>query len=112
MHVVKSFAQERRRRDRFRDASDDVFHASVRANRQRALFVPLLAFVPMLVQAAVLLLAGRMVVSGSLSLGAFFAFNLLLNMLVAPLRMLGMWIGQAQRAAASRADLRGDRRAG
>jgi ATP-binding cassette, subfamily B, bacterial len=101
VHVVKSFAQERRRRERFRRASDDVFHASVQANRQRALYVPLLAFVPMLVQAAVLLLAGRMVVAGSLSLGAFFAFNLLLNMLVAPLRMLGMWIGQAQRAAAS-----------
>jgi ATP-binding cassette subfamily B protein len=101
VHVVKSFAQERRRRERFRDASNDVFRASVLANRQRALFVPLLAFVPMLVQAAVLLLAGRMVVAGSLSLGSFFAFNLLLNMLVAPLRMLGMWIGQAQRAAAS-----------
>jgi ATP-binding cassette subfamily B protein len=101
VHVVKSFAQERRRRERFRSASDDVFHASVRANRQRAVFVPLLAFVPMLVQAAVLLLAGRMVVAGSLSLGSFFAFNLLLNMLVAPLRMLGMWVGQAQRAAAS-----------
>jgi ABC-type multidrug transport system fused ATPase/permease subunit len=101
VHVVKSFAQERRRRERFRGASDAVFHASVRANRQRALYVPLLAFVPMLVQAVVLLLAGRMVVAGSLSLGSFFAFNLLLNMLVAPLRMLGMWIGQAQRATAS-----------
>ena len=101
VHVVKSFAQEQRRRERFRRASDDVFTASVQANRQRALYVPLLAFLPMLVQAVVLLLAGRMVVSGSLSLGAFFAFNLLLNMLVAPLRMLGMWIGQAQRAAAS-----------
>ena len=101
VHVVKSFAQEERRRERFRRASDDVFHASVQANRQRALYVPVLTFLPMLVQGAVLLLAGRMVVSGSLSLGAFFAFNLLLNMLVAPLRMLGMWIGQAQRAAAS-----------
>ncbi len=60
-----------------------------------------------------LLVAGRMVVSGSLSLGSFFAFNLLLAMLVMPLRMLGMWIGQAQRAiAAGRADLRGPRRAG
>jgi ABC-type multidrug transport system fused ATPase/permease subunit len=101
VHVVKSFAQEPRRRARFRRASNEVFTASVQANRQRALYVPLLSFVPMLVQAVVLLLAGRMVVSGSLSLGAFFAFNLLLNMLVAPLRMLGMWIGQAQRAAAS-----------
>ena len=43
-----------------------------------------------------LLVAGRMVVSGSLSLGSFFAFNLLLAMLVMPLRMLGMWIGQAR----------------
>jgi ABC-type multidrug transport system fused ATPase/permease subunit len=101
IHVVKSFAQEERRRDRFRIASDDVFASSVQANRQRAVYVPLLTFLPMLVQAAVLLLAGRLVVSGSLTLGAFFAFNLLLNMLVAPLRMLGMWIGQAQRAAAS-----------
>ena len=42
-----------------------------------------------------------MVISGSLSLGAFFSFNLLLAMLVMPLRMLGMWIGQAQRAIAA-----------
>ena len=33
--------------------------------------------------------------------GGFFAFNLLLAMLVMPLRMLGMWIGQAQRATAA-----------
>jgi ATP-binding cassette subfamily B protein len=31
----------------------------------------------------------------------FFAFNVLTLMLVMPLRMLGMWIGQAQRATAS-----------
>ena len=31
----------------------------------------------------------------------FFVFNLLLAMLVVPLRSLGMWIGQAQRATAS-----------
>ena len=38
---------------------------------------------------------------GSLSLGQFFLFNLLLAMLIVPLRSLGMWIGQAQRATAS-----------
>ena len=56
---------------------------------------------PMLAQAGVLLAVGHAVVRGDLTLGAFFAFNLLLMMLVAPLRMLGMWIGQAQRATAS-----------
>jgi ATP-binding cassette, subfamily B, bacterial len=101
VHVVKSFAQERRRAERFRDAADSVFAESLRANRQRALYVPLLTFLPLVAQAVVLLAAGRMVVDGTLSIGAFFTFNLLLNMLVMPLRMLGMWIGQAQRATAS-----------
>jgi ABC-type multidrug transport system fused ATPase/permease subunit len=101
VHVVKAFAQEERRQAEFERASGNVFAATVRAFRQRALYVPLLAFLPMLAQAAVLLAAGRMVVNGSLSLGSFFEFNLLLAMLVLPLRMLGMWIGQAQRATAS-----------
>jgi ABC-type multidrug transport system fused ATPase/permease subunit len=101
VHVVKSFAQERRRAERFRHAADSVFAESLRANRQRALYVPLLTFLPLVAQAVVLLAAGRMVVDGTLSIGAFFTFNLLLNMLVMPLRMLGMWIGQAQRATAS-----------
>jgi ATP-binding cassette subfamily B protein len=101
VHVVKSFSQEERRAARFADAADAVFDRTLTANRQRALYVPLLTFLPLVAQAAVLLVAGRMVVSGSLTLGAFFTFNLLLAMLVMPLRMLGMWIGQAQRAVAA-----------
>jgi ABC-type multidrug transport system fused ATPase/permease subunit len=101
VHVVKAFAQEERRQAQFERASGSVFDATVRAFRQRALYVPLLSFLPMLAQAAVLLAAGRLVVSGSLSLGEFFLFNLLLAMLIVPLRSLGMWIGQAQRATAA-----------
>jgi ATP-binding cassette, subfamily B, bacterial len=101
VHVVKSFAQEERRSERFGGATNTVFRRTLAANRQRALYVPLLTFLPLVAQALVLLAAGRMVVSGSLTLGAFFTFNLLLAMLVMPLRMLGMWIGQAQRAIAA-----------
>ncbi|MDX6439714.1 MAG: ATP-binding cassette, subfamily bacterial [Gaiellaceae bacterium] len=101
VHVVKAFAQEDRRQSRFERASGAVFDETVRAFRQRALYVPLLSFLPLLAQGAVLLVAGRMVVSGSLSLSGFFIFNLLLAMLIVPLRSLGMWIGQAQRATAS-----------
>jgi ABC-type multidrug transport system fused ATPase/permease subunit len=101
VHVVKAFAQEDRRQAEFERASGGVFAETVRAFRQRALYVPLLSFLPLLAQAAVLLVAGRMVVSGSLTLGQFFLFNLLLAMLIVPLRSLGMWIGQAQRATAS-----------
>jgi ABC-type multidrug transport system fused ATPase/permease subunit len=101
VHVVKSFAQEPTRSEEFGRRSDAVFGRSVDANRQRATYVPLLSFLPLLAQAIVLLLGGRMVVNGSLSLGGFITFNVLVVMLVMPLRMLGMWIGQAQRATAS-----------
>ena len=101
VHVVKAFAQEERRQEEFERASGGVFAETVRAFRQRALYVPLLSFLPLLAQGAVLLAAGRMVVDGSLSLSEFFIFNLLLAMLIVPLRSLGMWIGQAQRATAA-----------
>src|SRR5262249_1793548 len=71
------------------------------AKRQRATYVPLLSFLPLLAQAAVLLLGSRMVAHVSLSIGSFVAFNLYLAMLVTPLRSLGMWVGQAQRATAA-----------
>jgi ABC-type multidrug transport system fused ATPase/permease subunit len=101
VHVVKSFAQEAQEQAKFQRRSDDVFRQSVLANRQRSIYVPVLSFVPLLAQAAILLVGGWMVVHGSLSIGEFFAFNLYVTMLILPLRMLGMWIGQSQRATAS-----------
>ncbi len=101
VHVVKSFAQEPDEGRKFADRSESVFDQSVMANRQRAIYVPLLSFLPLVAQAIVLLVGGRMVVNGDLSLRSFIFFNVLVVMLVMPLRMLGMWIGQAQRATAS-----------
>jgi ABC-type multidrug transport system fused ATPase/permease subunit len=101
VHVVKSFAQEPAEQAKFERSSEEVFRQSVRANRQRALYVPLLSFLPLLAQGAVLLVGGRMVIHGTLGIQSFIFFNLLVLMLVMPLRMLGMWIGQAQRATAS-----------
>jgi ATP-binding cassette subfamily B protein len=101
VHVVKSFAQEQQELDKFARRSEAVFGQSVQANRQRAIYVPLISFIPLLAQAAVLLVGGRMVAHGSLPIGEFIAFNLYVTMLVVPLRSLGMWIGQAQRATAS-----------
>jgi ATP-binding cassette subfamily B protein len=101
VHVVKAFAQEDAELTKFSRRSEAVFARSVDANRQRAIYVPLLSFVPLIAQAAVILAGGWMVVQGSLSVGDFFRFNIFVTMLIMPLRMLGMWIGQAQRATAS-----------
>jgi ATP-binding cassette subfamily B protein len=101
VHVVKSFAQEAQEQAKFEARSEAVFGQTIRANRQRALYVPLISWVPLIAQGAVLLVGARMVTHGQLSVGGFVAFNLYLGMLVMPLRSLGMWIGQAQRATAS-----------
>ncbi len=101
VHVVKSFAQEAAEQLKFERRSEEVFALSVKANRQRAFYVPMLSFLPLLSQAAILFVGGHMVANGSLSVGSFVRFNLYLAMLVMPLRALGMWIGQAQRATAS-----------
>jgi ABC-type multidrug transport system fused ATPase/permease subunit len=101
VHVVKSFAQERQEGEKFSRRSEAVFERTVDANRQRSIYVPMLSFVPLLAQAGVLLGGGWMVVHNELTVGEFFAFNLYVSMLIMPLRMLGMWIGQSQRATAS-----------
>ena len=101
VHVVKAFAQEQAEQDKFERRSEAVFTQSVKANRQRAFYVPVLSFTPLLGQAAVLLIGGEMVANHSLSSPDFIRFNLYLTLLVFPLRMLGMWIGEGQRATAS-----------
>jgi ATP-binding cassette subfamily B protein len=101
VHVVKAFAQEPAEEAKFAVRNDALFGQTIHANRQRATYVPLLSFLPLLAQAAVLLFGARMVAHGTFAVGDFVTFNLLFGMLVMPLRGLGMWIGQAQRATAS-----------
>jgi ABC-type multidrug transport system fused ATPase/permease subunit len=101
VHVVKSFAQEPNELRKFAGRSERVFERSIDANKQRALYIPLLSFLPLIMQAGVLFVGGRMVAHGTLDIKTFFFFNVLVVMLVMPLRMLGMWIGQSQRATAS-----------
>jgi ATP-binding cassette, subfamily B, bacterial len=101
VHVVKAFAQEEREAAKFGRRSEALFQRTIDANRQRSIYVPLLSFIPLLAQGAILLFGGWMVVHDRLTVGEFFAFNLYVSMLIMPLRMLGMWIGQSQRATAS-----------
>ena len=101
INVVKSFAQERRVSEEFGGRVESLFDESVKATRNRAIYSPVLSTLPLVAQAAVLLVGGRQVINGDLTLGAFVAFNVYVLMLVLPLRMLGNWVAQAQRTAAS-----------
>src|SRR6266498_2696056 len=53
VHVVKAFAQEPAEQSKFNARSERVFEQTLRANRQRATYVPLISFVPLLAQRSV-----------------------------------------------------------
>ncbi len=101
VRVVKSFAREPRQLDRFRHSVSRVFDQAMVSTRLEARYNPMIGFLPQLGLAAVLLLGGRSVIHSHLTLGQFSSFYLLLNMLIAPMRSLGVILGLAQRATAS-----------
>ncbi len=101
IRVVKAFAREPERHERFTHQVGRVFDQNMYATRLRAFYNPMISFLPNLGLAAVLLVGGRQVVNGSISLGEFVAFNTYLMMLMFPMRMLGIALGMAQRAIAS-----------
>jgi ATP-binding cassette subfamily B protein len=101
VRVVKAFAREQRQLGRFRHSVRRVFDQSMYSTRLQAFYQPLIGFLPNLGLAAILLVGGRLVIDGSLTLGAFTAFYAYMLMLISPMRTLGVFLGMAQRAVAS-----------
>ena len=105
VRVVKAFARETRQLKRFQGSVGRVFSQAMVATRLEAKFNPMIGFLPQLGLAAVLLIGGNAVIHAHLTLGQFTAFYLYLNMLIAPMRTLGVILNLAQRATASGARL-------
>ena len=101
VRVVKAFAQEDMEASRFAEQAERVFEREIDSARIQARYRPLLDLLPQLAFAVIVLAGGLLVIDKQLSPGGFFAYNLYLAMLIWPLRMIGMWIGQYQRAIAS-----------
>jgi ATP-binding cassette subfamily B protein len=101
VRVVKAFAQEARQLDRFKASVQRVFDQQLYATRIQARYTPMISFLPNLGLALILLVGGRMVIHGSLTIGAFTAFYAYLLMLISPMRTLGYMLSAAQRATAS-----------
>ncbi len=101
IRIVKAFAREEHQLHRFQRAVGRVFDQSIYTTRLAAFFSPVIGLLPQLGTALVLLVGGHEVINGSLSLGDLTAFYTYLVMLAAPMRMLGVTLGMAQRAVAS-----------
>jgi ATP-binding cassette subfamily B protein len=101
IRLVKAFAREERQLGRVRDRAASVFQQSMVSTRLRAFYNPFIGFLPNLGLAVVLLVGGRQAVHGQITIGEFVAFYGYVNLLVGPVRMLGIALGMAQRAVAS-----------
>jgi ATP-binding cassette subfamily B protein len=101
VRVVKAFAREQRQLERFRTTVGRVFSQAMVATRLEATYNPIIGFLPQLGLAAVLLIGGESVIHSHLTLGQFTEFYLYLNMLITPMRSLGVTLNLAQRATAS-----------
>ena len=107
---MKAFAREERQLGRVRDRAARVFEQSMVSTRLRAFYNPFIGFLPNLGLAVVLLVGGRQAMHGQITIGEFVAFYGYVNLLVSPVRMLGIALGMAQRAVAfRRARVRGAR---
>ncbi len=105
VRVVKAFAAEGRREQRFRESIARVFEQSMITTRQRAFYTPFLAFLPQIGLAALLLIGGRMVIDDRMTIAEFSSFYLYLLILLGPMRTLGWTLSLTQRATASGARL-------
>src|SRR4051812_985592 len=101
IRLVKAFAREDRQLDRVRARAQRVFDQSMVSTRLRAFYNPFIGFLPTLGLAVVLLVGGRQAINGQITVGEFVAFYGYVNLLVSPVRMLGIALGMAQRAVAS-----------
>jgi len=98
IRVVKGLGAGDALEGRFRRRSDEIMERALHLARLDAIFIPLLEMLPLLGIAAVLWFGGRSVISGSLSVGSFVAFNAYVVMLVWPLRVLGQRVTTLQKA--------------
>ncbi|HET7768295.1 MAG TPA: ABC transporter ATP-binding protein [Chloroflexota bacterium] len=103
IRVVKAFVRERRERERFDAAVDELVGTQIRLARLFSFLFPFVFLVANLGQAVVLYFGGRQIVGGTLTLGEWQKFSLYLVYVFFPMGQLGFIITQMAQASASAA---------
>ncbi len=99
--VVKAYAQRAAEVERFHLLSEDYVSRNRHLIHVSSLFYPFTALLSGVAMVVILWLGGLRVVEGTLSLGAFVAFNAYLLRMSRPMTMLGRIVDYYQRAVAS-----------
>ena len=101
MRVVKAFSRRFPEIARFSLLNDDYVERNRSLIRLRSFFYPFTFLLNGISMVVILWLGGLRVIEGTLSLGAFVAFNAYLIRMSRPMMMLGRMVDEHQRAVAS-----------
>ena len=101
VRVIKGFGAEQVQADKLAVEADDIQRESLVAARVRATYLPLMDLLPAIGIIAVLAVGGHRVLDGELTIGELVTFNFYVQLLVWPLRTIGMTVAFGQRAAAA-----------
>ena len=101
VRVVKGFAMEDYEKGKFSRENQEYFERMLTRTRLRAFYFPLSNFVAGVNITLILWYGGMEVITGHLSLGTWFAFNLYVLQLLWPIRFAGFMIGFYKRASAA-----------
>jgi ATP-binding cassette subfamily B protein len=101
VRVVRAYRQERAEAEAFRELNEDYQRRNIALAKVQGVFYPVLGLFGGLGGVTILYLGGRMVVAGTVSVGAFVAFGVYLAMLVWPMIALGWAINLVQRGGAA-----------
>ena len=101
MRVVKAFARRRGEIDHFTQLNDEYVERNRRLIYLYSTFFPFTFLISGLSMVFILWLGGMRVVEGTLTLGAFVAFNAYLIRMSRPMMMMGRIVDEYQRAMAS-----------
>ncbi len=101
IRVIKSFVQEKADFNAFEQASKECKEKNLSVVKLRIFFIPLLELIIGLSIMLSLLFGGKMVLSGTISLGQYIAFNSYIEMLVWPMIACGDCINSFSQAHAS-----------
>jgi ATP-binding cassette subfamily B protein len=101
IRVVKGFGAERRQIEALRGHTETVYQRSIAAANLRSNFLPMIDLLPTLGLVGILWYGGHQVLAGHLTIGDVIAANFYVLMLIWPLRMVGMLLGQIPRAVSA-----------
>ncbi len=101
VRVIKGFGAEQVQADKLQVEADDIQRESLVAAKVRAFYLPLMELLPAAGIIAVLAVGGHRVLDGRLTIGELVAVNFYVQLLVWPLRTIGMTVAFGQRAAAA-----------